>query len=76
MSTITQIEESIETLPASEFFTLLGWMTDQHLKVLTSDGFEAPELEASLLQSIDSPRHPVNDALFDDIRALANQASE
>ena len=47
MSTLTQIESSIQTLPSGDFLTLLGWRTDQHLKMLTTDGFESPELEAA-----------------------------
>jgi hypothetical protein len=75
MPTIAQIEASIQTLPAGDFFALLGWMTERHLEVLASGDFEAPELEAALLKAIDSPRHLVNDALFDDIRVMAAQAS-
>ena len=74
MPSIAQIEESIETLPAAEFFSLLGWMAERHLAVLASGEFEAPELEAELLRSLDSPRHAVNDALFDGIRAEAARA--
>jgi hypothetical protein len=71
MASIAQIEASIQTLPAKEFFTLLGWMSEHHLKILSSDDFEALELETELLKSLDSPRHVVDDGLFDDIRALA-----
>ena len=74
MSTIAQIEASIETLPAQDFLTLLGWMEERHLKVLTSAEFEVPELEAAMLKALDGPRHPVNDALFDGIRAAARQS--
>ena len=73
MSTIAQIEASIETLPEQDFFALLGWMADQHLKVLSSAEFESPELEAAMLQALDSPRHPVNDELFAGIRTAARQ---
>ena len=73
MSTIAQIEASIETLPKQDFLNLLGWMADQHLRVLSSADFEAPELEQALLKSIDSPRHPVNDELFAGIRTAARQ---
>lgn len=69
MSAIADIESSIQTLPQRDFFTLLGWMTERHLQVLSSAEFESPELEDALLRSLDSPRHPVNDALFEDIRA-------
>lgn len=74
MPSIAQIEESIETLPAAEFFSLLGWMAERHLAVLASGEFEAPELEAELLKSLDSPRHVVDDAFFDSIRAEAAKA--
>ena len=73
MSTIAQIEASIETLPTQDFFALLGWMADQHLKVLSSAEFESPELEEAMLRAIESPRHPVNDELFTDIRTAARQ---
>jgi hypothetical protein len=71
MPSIAQIEESIQSLPATEFYTLLDWMTEQHLKVLSAGAFEAPELEAELLKSLDSPRHPLDDAMFGEIRAMA-----
>lgn len=68
MSTVAQIEQSIQSLPTQDFFTLLGWMTERHLTVLTSNQYEAPELESALLKSLDEPRHAVNDALFQSIR--------
>ena len=74
MPSIAQIEESIETLPVADFFLLLGWMAERHLAVLASSEFEAPELEAELLKSLDSPRHAVDDTLFDGIRAEAVKA--
>ena len=74
MPSIAQIEESIETLPAADFFSLLGWMAERHLAVLASGEFEAPELEAELLRSLDSPRHAVDEAFFDSIRAEAAKA--
>jgi len=73
MSAITAIEASIQTLSSPEFFKLLGWMADRRLEVLSAGEAEAPELEAALLQAIDSPRHPVNDALFQEIRDLARE---
>jgi len=76
MSAIAQIESSIQTLPQQDFFTLLGWMTERHLQVLSSATFESPELEEALLQSIDSPRHPVNDELFEGIRARRLEATQ
>jgi hypothetical protein len=76
VATVTQIEESIQTLPAKDFFDLLGWMTERHLEVLASDEFEAPELEAELLKALESPRHVINDNLFDEIRAIAANASK
>ena len=74
MPSIAQIEESIETLPAAEFFSLLGWMAERHLAVLASGEFEAPELEAELLKSLDSPRHAVDGVFFDGIRTEAARA--
>ncbi|MES2597128.1 MAG: hypothetical protein V4662_17410 [Verrucomicrobiota bacterium] len=71
MSALEQIEASIQTLPAQDFFALAGWMTERHLQVLTETDFETPELEAALLKSLDSPRREVNEALFADIRARA-----
>jgi hypothetical protein len=73
MATIPQIEASIETLPAQDFFALLGWMTDRHLTVLASAEFEAPELEEAMLAALDSPRHPLNDEFFEGIRAAGRQ---
>ena len=75
MSTVAQIESSIQRLPADDFFTLLGWMTERHLEVLTSGDFEAPELEASMLSAIDSPRHTLNDNFLDGVRALSAKAN-
>ena len=75
MSAVAQIEASIQSLPAHEFFTLLGWMAERHLAVLSSGEFESAELEAALLKSIDSPRHPVTDSLFDGIRAQARETT-
>jgi hypothetical protein len=71
MSGISQIEAAIQSLPADDFFTLLGWMSDRHLEVLSNGEFESPELEAALLKSLDGPRHPVDDTLFADIRNRA-----
>jgi hypothetical protein len=73
MPAISQIEASIQALPAQDFFALLGWMTERHLEVLSSGEFEAPELEAALLQSLESPRHPVDDQLFAGIRARVRE---
>ena len=75
MPSVAQIEETIKTLPAAEFFSLLGWMAERHLTVLASGEFEAPELEAELLKSLDSPRHAVDESLFDGIRAAAAKAA-
>ena len=75
MPSIAQIEESIETLPPAEFFSLLGWMAERHLAVLASGEFEAPELEAELLKSLDSPRHAVDESFFHGIRADAAKAA-
>lgn len=40
--------------------------------MLAGNEFEAPELEAALLKSLDSPRHEVSETLFDDIRRLSH----
>lgn len=74
MSTLQQIEASIQSLPRREFYELSEWMTNRHLTVLAGNEFEAPELEAALLPSLDSPRHEVSEALFDDIRRLSGKA--
>lgn len=71
MERITEIEQSIAPLPPGEFFSLLGWMAERHLAVLASDEFESAELESELLKSVDSPRYPVDDELFEQIRAMA-----
>lgn len=70
-ATLTQIESSIQSLSVQDFLDLAAWMADRHLKVIATQEFESPELEQALLPSIDSPRHPVNDALFDQVRAMA-----
>jgi|694.fasta_scaffold87980_6 hypothetical protein len=75
MSTIAQIEASIQTLPAGDFFALLGWMAERHIEVLSAGDFEPPELESALLKAIDSPRHLMDDALFNEIRVMSAQAS-
>jgi hypothetical protein len=71
MPAISQIEASIQDLPAQEFSSLLGWMAERHLEVLASGEFEAPEVEAALLKSLDGARYPVDEALFAGIRARA-----
>ncbi|MBX7207471.1 MAG: hypothetical protein K1X78_04095 [Verrucomicrobiaceae bacterium] len=76
MSAIDDIESSIQTLPQQDFFTLVGWMTERHLQVLSSAEFETPELEDALLPSLDSPRHPVNNELFESIRARRLEARQ
>ena len=73
MSTIARIEASIETLPPQDFFALVGWMPDHHLKVLSSAEFESPELEEAMLQARDSRGHPVNDELITGIRTALRQ---
>jgi|GEM_PF-3078617 len=75
MASITRIEASIQTLPATEFFSLLGWMTERRFEILSSGNFEVPELEAELLKSLDSPRLAVDDGLFDDVRASSQTLS-
>ena len=75
MRSVAQIKESIQSLPAAEFFSLLDWMTERHLAAFASGEFEVPELEAELLKSLDSPRHAVDESLFDGIRAAAAKAA-
>ena len=71
MVSVAQIEDSIQTLPAQESSSLVGWIPDRHLEIPSADEFETEALEAELLKSLNSPRRLVNDALFDDIRAAA-----
>lgn len=42
MDALEQIEASIQTLPAQDFFALAGWMTEKYLQVLTETDFEPP----------------------------------
>lgn len=56
MNTFQETEESNQALPAQDL-------------VLAEPCFESPELEAALLQSLDAPRHEVNEALFSAIRS-------
>lgn len=58
MNTLQEAEESNQALPAQDL-------------VLAEPFFESPELEAALLQSLDTPRHEVNEALFAGIRSCA-----
>ena len=71
MSVIEEIEDSIQTLPAGEFFSLLEWMTERHLEMLSAGGFESPELEAEILKSMDGPRYVVDSKFLDEIRGEA-----
>jgi len=48
-------------------------MTERHLEVLSKSDFEAPELETAVLNSIDSPRHPLDDALFESVRSSSRE---
>ena len=75
MQTITQLEDSIRTLPAGEFFQLLDWMCDKHLEVISRDGFESCELEAEILKALESPRVKVDDAFFEGMKQRANAAA-
>ena len=76
MPAIPQIEASIETLPAQDFFTLLGWMAERHLKVLGSPEYEAAELEEAMDAALDSPRHPLNDEFFAGLRSTVQQSPQ
>ena len=81
MSTLAQIETSIETLPAQDFLALASWMTNRrmtnrHLRMVATDEFESAALEAELLAAIDSPRHPANADFFASVRSLAAQDSD
>lgn len=69
MSTVAQLEASIQNLPPREFFDLADWMTQRHLQILTEDEFESPELEAAMLLALESPREPVDDTFFASVRA-------
>jgi hypothetical protein len=83
MTTIAQIEDSIRALPASSFLELLDWMEHRHDEIVQEQGYEPPELEAAMLKALDSPRQPINEALYEGIRqrwrdkkrAQANQAA-
>ncbi|MDI1311257.1 hypothetical protein [Prosthecobacter sp.] len=68
MTTVAQIEDSIRALPASSFCELLDWMERRHDEVLQEQGYEPPELEAAMLKALDSPRQPINEALYEGIR--------
>ncbi len=75
MANVVEIEESIQTLQDDQFFSLMGWMTERHLEILSSGGFETQELEMELLKSLNSPRHPIGQELFDSVRAMARTAA-
>jgi hypothetical protein len=68
MQTVTELEDSIGTLPVRDFLQLFGWMCEKHLEVLSKDGFESPELEAELLKAVDSPRIEAGDAFFQGLK--------
>lgn len=68
MTTIAEIEDSIRALPADSFRELLDWMNERQLEILEEDGYESPELEAAMLKALDSPRQPINEALYEGIR--------
>lgn len=69
MQTIAQLEDSIRMLPAGDFFNLLGWMCDKHLEVISTDGFESPELEAEMLKALDSPHVEGDDAFYQELKS-------
>lgn len=48
-------------------------MAAQHLKVLSSEEYESPELEKTMLAALESPRIAVNDELFTSIREAAQK---
>jgi len=68
MQSVAQLEASIQLLPTQEFLALAEWISEQHVKRLRCDGFEAPELEAEMLRALEGPRHPVDERLFDELR--------
>ena len=74
MSTVTQLEESIEHLPPGEFLDLMEWMTNYHLQRLAGEGFESAELEYAILEGLKGPRYEVDAGFFDRIRAGWNQS--
>ncbi len=69
MSALQQIKADIQALSVQDFLALTGWMTDQHLVLLAETEFEAPGLEAALMNSLDSPRHEINETFFSEVRA-------
>ena len=69
MSTVGQLEASIEHLPPGDFLDLIEWMTDRHLQLLAGEGFESAELEAAMLQGLEGPRHEMDAGFFNSIRA-------
>jgi hypothetical protein len=73
MSTILQLESEIQTLPDTEFHSLLAWMETQHLTRLASDGFEAMELEAALLEGGGGAHREWNEDLLDEIKGDWNR---
>ena len=68
MSTMIQLEREIQTLPDSDFQTLLAWMEEQNLGRLAADGYESPQLEAAILSGVEGPHHEWNDELRARIR--------
>ncbi len=68
MTTVAQIEDAISALPADSFMELMNWMERRNDEVLGEDGYESPELEAAMLKALDSPRQPINEALYEGIR--------
>lgn len=69
MSTVTELEHEILTLPDQDFHSLLAWMKKQHLDRLAASGYEAPELEAAILRGLDSPGKEWNDQARARVRA-------
>ena len=68
MTTVAEIQDSIRTLSASDFYKLLDWMNERQWEVLGEDGYESPELEAAMLKALDGPWQPIDEAFYESIR--------
>lgn len=70
MPTVAQIEDSIQALPAKDFFQLLEWMCEKQVEALGTDRFDSPELEAEMLKGLEGPLHPVDESLYAGLRSV------
>jgi hypothetical protein len=69
MTTVAQIEDSIQALSAKDFFQLLEWMCEKHVDDLAAGHFDSLELEAEILKGLEGPRYPVGNILYGDLRS-------